>query len=595
MSVDAASTDPAAPAPSPSAGTDSTAPATAGTGPCSAGHLIVRELEAHGVERIYCVPGESYLDVLDGLHDSPIRTIVCRQEGGAGYMAVAEGRLTGRPGIAMVTRGPGASNVMVAIHNAYQDATPLVVFVGLVPTEVRGREAFQEFDLAGWFGSTAKKVLTLDDPGSAARIVADAMHTAASGRPGPVIVGLPEDTQLVEVDGAVVPPRPVPEPGPSPADLAAIDAAIAAARRPVLVTGGEMWDADTSAAVADWAADRGVGIFADFRAYDGIDHAHPHYLGALGIGSAPVSREVFDAADLHIFLGCARTDIMTNSYELGCSPDTTIVISRDPGARGHFGPLDRLIVSTTRAFGAAVAESAAAGAGAEAGSASPGSGAEAPAWIAETREAFLDWRVPRPPADSAEAAEGSAGDGEREYVDMDLAFGSIAEQLPADAIIAYGAGNHTGWAARFLPVHRFPSALGPRNGSMGFGVPATVAAALVHPERTVFSIAGDGCFMMNGQEFSTAVNEGANLTIVINDNSRYGTIVAHQEREYPGRPSGTTLGNPDFAAWARSFGGFGVRVERTADFAQAFAEALAHDGPAIVHCITDPDIRTSRP
>lgn len=216
MSVDAASTDPAAPAPSPSAGTDSTAPATAGTGPCSAGHLIVRELEAHGVERIYCVPGESYLDVLDGLHDSPIRTIVCRQEGGAGYMAVAEGRLTGRPGIAMVTRGPGASNVMVAIHNAYQDATPLVVFVGLVPTEVRGREAFQEFDLAGWFGSTAKKVLTLDDPGSAARIVADAMHTAASGRPGPVIVGLPEDTQLVEVDGAVVPRARCPNPVRAP-------------------------------------------------------------------------------------------------------------------------------------------------------------------------------------------------------------------------------------------------------------------------------------------------------------------------------------------------------------------------------------------
>lgn len=586
MSDEAASTTPSSP---------QSAPGSPRTGPCSAGHLIVRQLERHGVDRIYCVPGESYLDVLDGLHDSPIRTVVCRQEGGAGYMAVAEGRLTGRPGIAMVTRGPGASNVMIAVHNAYQDATPLVAFVGLIPTEVRGREAFQEFDLGGWFGSTAKKVLVLDDPASAARIVADAMHTAVSGRPGPVIVGLPEETQLARTDGATVPPRPVAEPGPAAADLELLDSAIARARRPVLVTGGEMWDAETSAAVAAWAAGRGVGIFADFRAYDGIDHAHPHYLGALGIGSAPVSREAFAAADLQIFLGCARTDIMTNSYELGCDPETTIVINRDPTAHGHFGPLDHLVVSTTRAFGAAVA-------GLEPVV------AETPGWVTEVREAFLDWREPRPPADAAggagnsrntgnsdaAGASGGAG-GAPEYVDMDLAFAAIREQLPDDAIIAYGAGNHTGWAARFLPVHGFPSVLGPRNGSMGFGVPAAVAAALVHPERTVFSIAGDGCFMMNGQEFSTAMNEGANLTIVINDNSRYGTIVAHQEREYPGRPSGTNLGNPDFGAWARSFGGFGVQVTRTEDFAAAFAQALAHPGPAIVHALTDPDIRTSRP
>ncbi|GAA4283182.1 thiamine pyrophosphate-binding protein [Brevibacterium daeguense] len=541
-------------------------------GPCSAGHLIVRQLEAEGIERIYCVPGESYLDVLDGLHDSPIRTVVCRQEGGAGYMAVAEGRMTGRPGIAMVTRGPGAANVMVAAHTAYQDATPLVIFVGLIPTEVRGREAFQEFDLRAWFGSTAKKVLVLDNPHAAAEMVADALHTAVSGRPGPVVVGLPEETQLVETAGLTVLPRPVAEPGPAPEDLAYIDAAIAQAERPLLVVGGEMWDEEASRAVATWAAGRGLGIVADFRAYDGIDHDAQNFLGALGFGCAPITREVLGAADLQIFLGCARTDVLTNSYENGCAPRQTILINRDPNGHGHYGPLDRLVVSTTKEFGRAVSNLAPI--------------AEAlPGWVTEARAEFSAWRVPPAPDESVNPA----------YVDMDAAFGAIREQLPEDAIITYGAGNHTGWALRYLPVHRFPSALGPRNGSMGFGVPAAVAAGFVHPERKVFSISGDGDFMMNGQEFSTAVTAGLDLTIVINDNSVFGTIVGHQERDYPGRPSGTRLGNPDFAQWARSFGAFGVRVERTEDFAAAFAEALAHPGPAIVHALTDPEVRFTRP
>lgn len=562
--------------------------------PCSAGHLVVRELEAHGVERVYCVPGESYLDVLDGLHDSSIRTVVCRQEGGAGYMAAAEGRMTGRPGVVMVTRGPGASNVFVAVHNAYQDATPLVVFVGLVPTEVRGRHAFQEFDLTGWFGSTAKKVLVLDDPASAAHIVADAMHTAVSGRPGPVVVGLPENPQHVETDGRTVPPRPVAAPVPGPGDIATVEAAVAAAERPVLVVGGEFWSPAASEAIGSWASRTGMGIVADFRAYDGIDHAHPHYLGALGFGSWEGTRTALDAADLQVWLGSVRADVPTNSYTLGCDPATTIVVNRDPDLLGHFGPVDVFVNATTEAFAEAVAAArpgagtASSGAGTSGGQGASAvveekPGTEAPAWIAEIRARFLDWREPGP-------REGA----NPEYVDMDVAFGHIRELLPDDAIITYGAGNHSGWAARYLPVHGFPSALGPRNGSMGYGVPAAVAASLVHPERTVFSIAGDGCFMMNGQEFSTAVANGSNLVIVVNDNGVYGTIKGHQEKFYPGRPSGTALQNPDFAAFAQAYGGFGVRVERTEDFRAAFEQALAYEGPAIVHCLTDPEVRFTR-
>ncbi|MFL0576442.1 thiamine pyrophosphate-dependent enzyme [Brevibacterium luteolum] len=554
----------------------------------SAGHLIVAQLEAEGVERIYCVPGESYLNVLDGLHDSAIRTITCRQEAGAGFMALAEGRMTGRPGIAMVTRGPGAANVMIAAHTAYQDATPLVIFAGLIPTDHRGREAFQEFDLAGWFGTTVKKTLILDHPDEAAALVADAMHTAASGRPGPVIVGLPEDPQLITTQADTVTPRPVPEVVPTAAQIASVAEAVARARRPVLIVGGERWDEQSSRTVADWAAGLGMGIIADFRAYDGIDHDEPHYLGALGFGSAPLTRKAFDEADLHVYLGCQRTDVSTNSYSIGCSPDHTIVISPDPDLHAHFGPVDEQIIATTRGFAQALTStdattSADATTGTEATTAS-GTETNLPDWVTETRQRFQQWReIPAP-----------TGDEDPAYVDMDTAFGEVRRLLPDDAIITYGAGNYSGWASRYLPVHSFPSVLGPRNGAMGFGMPAAVAAALVCPDRPVLAVAGDGCFLMNGQEFATAVAHDLNITVIINDNSVYGTIVGHQERDYPGRPEGTGLKNPDFAAYANAFGGVGFSVSRTEDFAGAFEAALNHPGPALVHVRTDPAIRFTR-
>ena len=569
--------------------------------PLSAGHLLVKELETHGVQRAYLVPGESYLDVLDGLHDSTIAPIVCRQEGGAGYMAVAEGRMTGIPGIAMVTRGPGASNVMVSVHTAYQDATPLVVFVGLIPTAQRGRESFQEFDLGGWFSTTTKKVLTLDDPNKAAEVVADAMHTAVTGRPGPVVVGLPEEVLVQASGGLVLAPRTHGSAAPYAGDVTELRARILQADSPVLIIGGEDWSPATSRRIAQWSRDRGLGVIGTFRAYDGIDHDSPNFLGMLGFGASAVAKRTFASADLHIFLGCVRTDVATDSFTIGTEAKT-VVIGPDPDAHGHFGSLDQHIVTSVNRFAQALFTED----GSRAYSVSSDGSIDEPAvgdehlsgndepvplpdWIRDARAELEEWRVPV--TTSASSGPDDAGDG---FVDMDEAFVHVKELLPDNAIITYGAGNFSGWATRFLPTHGFPSALGPRNGSMGFGLPAAVAAGLVHPERPVFCIAGDGDFLMNGQELATAAQYGVNLTVVVNDNSVYGTIRGHQDREYPGRATGTALSSPDFAAMATAFGGMGLTVERTADFRDAFEKALAHEGPALVRCLTDPAIRGAR-
>lgn len=566
----------------------------------SAGHLIVEELEAHGVRRAYLVPGESYLDVIDGLHDSSIAPIVCRQEGGASYMAVAEGRMTGIPGIAMVTRGPGAANVKIGVHTAYQDATPLIVFVGLIPTDHRDREAFQEFDLHGWFASTAKRVLTLDDPDKAAEVVVDAMHTAVTGRPGPVVIGLPEDVLVRRSAGTVLPPRVLGSASPYAGDLTELRARITAADRPVLIIGGEDWSQATSRRIAQWSRDRGLGVLGTFRAYDGIDHDSPNFLGILGYGAAEVAKKTLAEADLHIFLGCVRTDVATNGFSFG-TDQRTVVIGPDPDAHGHFGRLDQHIVTSvsrfaqalftedgTRTYSVSSDGSIDEPPASDALSEAAGDAVPLPDWVVEARTELDTWREPQVSSGTGGKAA-SAG-----YVDMDEAFAHIRDLLPDDAISTYGAGNFSGWATRFLPTHGFPSALGPRNGSMGFGLPAAVAAGLVHPDRTVFCIAGDGDFLMNGQEMATAVQYGANITVVVNDNSVYGTIRGHQDREYPGRATATGLENPDFAAMAQAFGGLGIRVERTEDFRDAFSRALEHEGLSLVHCVTDPAIRGAR-
>ncbi len=535
----------------------------------SAGHLIVAQLEHEGVERVYCVPGESYLDVLDGLHDSPIDDVVTRHEGGAGFMALAEGRLTGRPGVALVTRGPGAANAFIAVHTAHQDATPLVLMVGLIPVPDRGREAFQEFDLTAWFGSTAKHVVTLDDPASAARVVAESMRIARSGRPGPVVIGLPEDVIRLSAGGAdVLDPAPGGPVEPSAAAVAALDGRLARAERPIVVVGGEGWTAESGRALVDWATTQHIPVAADFRAWDAVPHDAAAYVGALGYGRADALAALLGDADLVLLVGCPRTDVLSDGYRLSQQAETVVVM---PGAPlGHSGRLDQLVSADPVGFAAALPE--------------PRHRFDA-ARLRAARAAHERFSTPAP------AGDGAADD---DYVDLTAVMAVLRGELTEDAIITFGAGNHAIWPSRYLP-HRVPGTLlSPRNGAMGMGIPAAVAAALVNPGREVVSVAGDGCFLMNGQEIATAVGYGAAFVAIVVDNGVFATIREHQEHHYPGRPSGTHLTNPDFAALARSFGGFGATVASAGEFREAYRAARASGLPAVLHLRQDPAARAPR-
>lgn len=552
----------------------------------SAGHLIVDQLAAGGVRRLYCVPGESYLDILDGLYDAPVEAVVCRQEGGAGFMALAESRLTGVPGVAAVTRGPGAANAFIAVHTAWQDRTPLLLIVGLVPVTHRNREAFQEFDPAGWFGSTAKKVLVLDDPETAADLVVDALHTAVSGRPGPVVLGLPEDLLTRTTDAPVLLPRAVAGPVPAAGSIEEFRRLLDAARHPVVVAGGEGWTDRSAAALARWAARCSLPVVTDFRAYDLVDHDAPVYCGTLGYGRDPRLADRLDRADLLVFLGAVRGDVLSDGFTLGLDA-TTVVIDPDPDVRGHGGRLDLQIVSTPAAFLATVL-------GTDDGDPAPAPAAAAAptagrrCWLEGARAQAVAYATPHP--------DGGAG------VDLGIATALLRGRLERDAIVTYGAGNHALWAQRYLPHHGPGSLVGPRNGAMGVGVPAAVAASIVFPGRQVVCFTGDGCFLMNGQELATAAAYGATPLVVVVDNGCFGTIRQHQERRYPGRPSGTGLTNPDFATLARSYGGFGRRLDRTEQVADALDEAIAatrgeDGGPArlaLLHLVVDPRTRVPR-
>ncbi|MFJ4208987.1 thiamine pyrophosphate-dependent enzyme [Paenarthrobacter sp. NPDC089675] len=532
----------------------------------TAGHLIVGQLERAGIKRVYTVPGESFLDVLDGLHGSSISNVVARQEGGAGFMALAEGRLTELPGIAMVTRGPGAANAFIAVHTAYQDATPLILFVGLIPVADRGRESFQEFDINAWFGSTAKKVVTLDDAASAARVVDDAIFTALSGRPGPVVIGLPEDVLVHVVDDATVEPRTVARPEPTVSDLAALKQKLEKARKPLIVVGGEGWTQESGEQLASWASRHGIPVVADFRAYDAVPHRSEAYAGFLGYGRSDANAQRLDDADLLIFVGCVRGDVLSDGYKRGLSAET-VVVNADANLLGHFGRVDRHIIADVTAFAAALADVEVTGEREE-------------GWFATARADYLKFSTPTP--------DGGIG------VDLGVAMEVLKKEMDDDAVLTFGAGNHALWPARYLEHNTANSLAAPRNGAMGMGIPAAVAASLAYPGRQVISVAGDGCFMMNGQEIATAMGYGARFIVLVVDNGIFATIREHQEAHYPDRPSGTHMTNPDFAALARSYGGFGERVERTEDFAAAFRRAVDSGLPALLHLPQDPATRSPK-
>lgn len=527
----------------------------------SAGHLIVRQLEVHGVERVYTVPGESFLDVLDGLHDSTIQTVVCRQEGGSGFMALAESRLTGTPGVAMVTRGPGAANAMIAVHTAWQDATALVLFVGLIPQADRGRGAFQEFSLEGWFSTTAKKVMVLDDERRAAETVAEAMHLAASGRPGPVVIGLPEDVLVRPAGQGTVPPRRTAAAQPGAADLKELTDRLARAERPLLIVGGEGWTPDIGGQLAAWAVSARIPVAADFRSYDAVPHTSAAWAGWLGYGRADTLAARLDEADLLLFVGCARTDVLSDGYTRGAGTPTVLVLP-DPDAAGHDGRIDLHLTVPPAAFTRALPDP------------STVRGNRDGSWMEALAADQRRYAVPQP--------DGGSG------VDLALAFGMLEDRLPENRILTYGAGNATIWGARYLSHHGAGSLVGPRNGAMGLGVPAAVAASLIHPDRQVVAVCGDGDFFMNAQELAVAAARGAAPLVIVVDNGGYGTIVGHQRKKYPERPSGTALANPDFAGWISSFGGHGERVEDTAAFGPALGRALDSGRLALLHVLTDP-------
>jgi len=535
----------------------------------TAGHLIVSQLERAGIRRVYTVPGESFLDVLDGLHGSPITNVVARQEGGAGFMALAEGRLTELPGVAMVTRGPGAANAFIAIHTAHQDATPLLLFVGLIPVADRGRESFQEFDINAWFGSTAKKVVTLDDAASAARVVDDAIFTALSGRPGPVVIGLPEDVLVHVVEDATVEPRKVARTRPAVADMEDLKQKLEKARKPLIVVGGESWTQESGEQLAAWATRHSIPVLADFRAYDAVPHRSDAYAGFLGYGRSDANAQRLDDADLIVFVGCVRGDVLSDGYKRGLNAET-VVVNADANLLGHFGRVDQHIVADVTAFAASLPATDAADSVAN----------REEGWFASARADQLTFSRPGP--------DGGIG------VDLGAAMEVLKKEMADDAVLTFGAGNHALWPARYLDHNSANSLAAPRNGAMGMGIPAAVAASLAYPGRQVISVAGDGCFMMNGQEIATAMGYGATFIVLVVDNGIFATIREHQEAHYPDRPSGTHMTNPDFAALARSYGGYGERVDRMEDFGAAFRRAVDSGRPALLHLPQDPTTRSPK-
>ena len=530
----------------------------------SAAEVLVDQLRIHGVRHVFCVPGESYLAVLDAFHDSDLAVTVCRQEGGAAIMAEALGKVTGQPGVCFVTRGPGATNAAHGIHIARQDSSPLVMFVGQVGRDTREREAFQELDYRAVFGSMTKWTTEIDDPARVPEIVSRAFHTAANGRPGPVVVAIPEDMLVERIAVADAPPFTAIETSPGAAEMQKFGELLGAARAPIVVLGGSRWSQQACDRLARFVEKYALPVCTTFRRGHLFDQTHPCYAGDLGIGPNPKLLERIKSSDLVIAIGGRLGELPSQRYTLFDIPRPQMpFVHVHPGAEelGRVYSPSLAINATPAAFTAALERL---------------TFARAPA--GEAKAAKADYR-----AWTEKPTEQPGG----------VNFGAIMiwlrENLAPDAVICNGAGNYAAWIHRFFRFRRFGQQVAPVSGSMGYGVPAAVAMKRLHPERQVVCIAGDGDFLMNGQEFATAVQYDLPFTTIVFDNGMYGTIRMHQEREYPGRVSATELRNPDFQAYARAFGGFGISVERTEDFPAAFQQAEASGKPAIVRLVIDPE------
>jgi acetolactate synthase I/II/III large subunit len=531
------------------------------------GRILADALAGHGVRTAFGVPGESFLPVLDGLHDlkDKLRFVICRQEGGASYMAEAWAKLTGEPGVLFVTRGPGATNGSVGVHTAFQDSTPMIVFVGQVGNDFVEREAFQEVDYRRMYGPLTKWVAQIDRTERIPEYVSHAFHVATSGRPGPVLLALPEDMLFSEAAVADAPHYRTPRAAPAPADMQELERLLAGAKNPFVLVGGGGWTKKASDALRAWAETAGIPVGCGFRCQDYFDNRHANYAGDVGIGVNPKLAQRVKEADVLLVIGERLGEMTTSAYTLLDAPVPRQKLIHVQSGAEELGRVYRAtlpINSNYEEFVSALSR------------------IKTPSWKEITKEIhsnYLEWNKPIPMPGALHYGEVIAW---------------LSANLPEDAILTNGAGNFASWLHRHFQYKGWRTQLAPTSGSMGYSVPAAVAAKIAEPKRTVVALAGDGEFLMNGQEFATAMQYGAAVIVLVVNNGMYGTIRMHQEREYPGRVSGTELANPDFAAYARAFGGHGETVERTADFAPAFQRALASGLPSILELRIDPEAIT---
>jgi acetolactate synthase I/II/III large subunit len=533
------------------------------------GEILVANLLAQQATHAFGVPGESYLAVLDALHDVRERLpfLVCRHEGGAAYMAEAYGKLTGRPGVLFVTRGPGASNAAVGIHTAAQDSTPMIAFIGQVGSDATDREAFQEIDYRRMYGAVAKWAAQIDRADRIPEYVAHAYRIATSGRPGPVVLALPEDMLTARVDATDAPYVEAVGAAPAAGDVDIVQQRLLGASRPLIIAGGSRWDAAARAALRRFSEASGVPVACAFRHQDLFDNRHANYAGDVGIGINPKLAARVREADVLLVIGERLGEMTTSGYTL-----LDVPVPRQWVAHVHPGA-DEL----GRVYQPAIAIAATPGAFLAALDATASRPAGFAALAHECRADYDAWRAPR-------AVPGA--------VDLWQIVRWLDETLPDDAILTNGAGNYATWVHRLYRYGGKRRQLAPYSGSMGYGVPAAVAAKAVHRERMVVSWNGDGCFLMNGQELATAIQYGLAVIFVVIDNGMYGTIRMHQERTYPGRVSGTDLVNPDFAALARAYGAYGETIVATDQFATAFERAVNSGGAALLHVRVDPQALT---
>jgi len=540
------------------------------------GQILVDALHIHGVDTAFGVPGESYLDVLDALHDSDIRFVINRQEGGAAFMAEAYGKMTGKPGICFVTRGPGATNASIGVHTAFQDSTPMILFIGQVGSDFIDREAFQEIDYRRMYGQMAKWVAQIDRADRIPEYIARAFQVATSGRPGPVVLALPEDMLVKKAEVADARRYQPVQAAPSSTQIAQLRTMLADAKRPIVLLGGGSWSDRACADLARFAEANRLPVGCTFRFQDLLDNAHPNYVGDVGIGINPKLAARVKEADLVIAIGPRLGEMTTSGYSLLSSPvprQKLIHIHADPDELGSVYQADLMIASGAPQVCAMLAAMDPVDSSAWAGTVEEAK-AELAAWQAQP-PIFVDGGAP---------------------LDLWQVVQELMRQSPRDTIITNGAGNYATWAHRFYRYGGKRTQLAPTNGAMGYAVPAGVAAKIIDPQRTVVTFAGDGEFMMTGQELATAVQYGAGVIILVFNNNMFGTIRMHQERDYPGRVSGTTLHNPDFAALARAYGGHGEVVEKTEEFAPALQRALEHANgkklPAVIELRYDGNLIT---